>query len=98
LEYFVVNEEFDGLTFVIENVRKHVARRDVTIKGRTCILSWNVPLAHNTSNPQHHGKHKEGCHEHAHCNGVVHNLLISMDDHGTTTKEERGLLQDVLCG
>jgi hypothetical protein len=35
LEYFVVDQEFDGFTFVIENVRKQVARRDVTIKRRT---------------------------------------------------------------
>jgi hypothetical protein len=59
LEYFMVNEEFDGFTFVIENVRKHVARRDVTIKRGGSVLSWNVPIAHQTSNAQHHGEHKE---------------------------------------
>jgi hypothetical protein len=98
LEDFVFNEEFDGFTFIIENVCKHVARRDVTIKRRTCVMSWNVPIAHETTNAQHHGEHKEGCDEHAHNNGVVHNLLVTMDNHGVKTKWEQFFEQDVLYG
>jgi hypothetical protein len=60
-------------------------------------MSWNVPIVHETTNAQHHGEHKEGCNEHAHYNGVVHNLLASMYNHGVKRQIEKEVFeQDAL--
>ena len=62
-------------------------------------MSWNVPIAHKTTNTQHHGKDKEGCDEHADYNGVVHNLLVSMYNHGVKKANcEKRSLSRTHCG